>query len=125
MADGRPLSILLVEDDDSNLALMAKLLRFHGFTVHTAPTAQDAVSIAVATRCDLVVCDLGLPDRTGTELMRELKTMYGLRGVALTGHTGPEVLREVQEAGFERHFAKPVEFNELIAAVKSLVGAAD
>ena len=73
-----------------------------------------------AHRCGLVICDLGLPDRSGADLMRDLKDRYGMRGLAVSGHTDPQAVRDIEKAGFDAHLDKPVVFDDLLAAVRDL-----
>ena len=64
---------------------------------------------------DIVMSDLGLPDGSGLDLMRELSTTYGLRGIALSGFGMESDLEQSQAAGFSKHLIKPID----MAAVKA------
>ncbi|HZN68296.1 MAG TPA: response regulator [Tepidisphaeraceae bacterium] len=121
----RPLCILLVEDDADSLAALARLLSVSGHRALAAASAEEALRLAAAERCDLVVSDVGLPDRSGIELMRELSTLYGIPGIAVTGYAEAAHLDECARAGFTRHIKKPVEFPELLLAVNELGGTRD
>src|SRR5690606_4398635 len=67
----RPLRILLVEDHSDTARLMGRLLRGEGHEVETAPTVAEALDLAERHEFDLLVSDLGLPDGTGIDLMRQ------------------------------------------------------
>ncbi len=67
-----------------------------------------------------MISDLGLPDGTGTELMEQLRSAYGLRGVALSGYGLEEDLARSRQAGFVAHLVKPVSFVELHRVITSL-----
>ncbi len=117
----RPLRILLVEDHADTAEIIARLLRRSGHDVIHAGsiaaarrTAEKEMRIA---RFDLVVSDLGLPDGSGLELMRELSTEYGLRGVALSGFGMDSDRAQSAAAGFSRHLTKPID----IAALRSVI----
>jgi CheY-like chemotaxis protein len=69
---------------------------------------------------DLVICDVGLPDGSGVELMRELIARHGLSGIALTGYGMGSDVRASLEAGFLAHFTKPVDIRALREAIQSL-----
>ena len=74
-----------------------------------------------AAGIDIVVSDLGLPDGSGLDLMRELSEKYGLRGIALSGF-GTESDRERSKAvGFVRHLIKPVSISLLRNTVEEVV----
>jgi CheY-like chemotaxis protein len=74
---------------------------------------------------DLVVSDLGLPDGSGIDLMRELSARHGLRGIALSGYGMEEDVRQSLEAGFERHLTKPVSLPQLQATLREIAGAGE
>ncbi|HEX2645456.1 MAG TPA: ATP-binding protein [Thermoanaerobaculia bacterium] len=109
-----PLRILLVEDHADTAEAMADLLRDLGHQVTTAMTVTEALRTAADLQqgdqegIDLVISDLGLPDGTGHDLMRELVRRYGVRGIALSGYGMEEDIRKSLEAGFDRHLIKPV-----------------
>ena len=76
--------ILLVEDHVDTAAALAELLGAMGHDVTVANTVSGALAAAARQDFDFVVSDIGLPDGTGHELMRELVRCYHLRGVAVS-----------------------------------------
>ena len=85
-----------------------------------AATAAEALRLAAAERCDVVVSDVGLPDRSGLDLMRELSATYAVPGIAVSGYTDAADVRDCTAAGFARHLKKPIDFKELLEAVDEL-----
>jgi len=123
----RSLHILLVEDHEDTAGAMTDLLRLMGHEVTVATSLAEALAAADASQnggrpLDLVVSDLGLPDGSGQDLMRELGQRYGLRGIALSGYGMEEDVRRSHEAGFLRHLTKPVDLQMLKAAIQEAVG---
>ena len=121
----RRLCILLVEDHADTAAAMAELLRELGHEVAVAHSVASALAVAGHIQSegegiDLVVSDLGLPDGSGLDLMRELSQLYGLKGIALSGYGMEEDLRRSREAGFERHLTKPIDFQSLQAVLREV-----
>jgi signal transduction histidine kinase len=112
------LHVLLVEDNVVTLKVMSRLFRDFGYDVTPAPDVASARTAAQAKQFDLVVSDLGLPDGSGLELMRQLRDRHGLRGIALSGYGQATDIRESLEAGFVEHLVKPVDFARLEAAVR-------
>ena len=112
--------ILVVDDHADTVIVLRRLLALEGYSVLTATSAHEASELARRGECDLLVSDVGLPDRSGLELMSDLNQQYGLRGIALSGYTDPADLKAAREAGFDRFLAKPVQFDKLIAAVREL-----
>lgn len=111
--------ILLVEDHDDTLVVLARLLRMSGYEVQACGSAQSARQLADGGGCDLLVADIGLPDGSGLDLMRDIKQRHGMPGIAMTGH-GEHDAQACQAAGFSRHLLKPVAFDDLLAAIESL-----
>jgi CheY-like chemotaxis protein len=113
------LHILLVEDHAESRELFERLLELDGHTVHPAGGISEALTLADAIdRLDLLVCDLGLPDGNGCDLLPTLRRKHPtVRGVAVSGHDEERFLAACQSAGFSAYVRKPVMFNQLLAAV--------
>jgi CheY-like chemotaxis protein len=97
------------------------LLRQLKHEVTSAATVADALRHADHSRFDLLISDLGLPDGSGLDLMRELKEKYHLTGICLSGYGMDHDIRRSKEAGFARHLTKPVDFRRLKATIESVV----
>src|SRR5438067_2428130 len=95
---GKSHRLLVVEDHEPTLAVLTRLLREHGHDVMPASSVQDALALASHHTFDFVISDLGLPDGSGIDLMMQLRTDYGLRGVALTGYGMAEDLAKTGPA---------------------------
>lgn len=124
----RPQRILLVEDHADTAAILARLLRRMGHDVLLADTLQGARKLAEREMrlapIDLVMSDLGLPDGSGLDLMRELSSSYGLRGIALSGFGMDSDLEESRAAGFARHLTKPIDIATLRATLAEMTSGA-
>ena len=103
---------MLVIDDYVDAALgLRMLLRLDGHTVELAADGVEGVEKARAFRPHLVFCDLGLPILNGYEVAERLRAEQGdsrLLLVALTGYTSEVDRTRCIEAGFDRHFSKPL-----------------
>ena len=95
-----PLRLLIVEDHADSAIVLGKLLKGLGYAVKTATTAATALALAGEDRFDIVISDLGLPDMTGYELMKQLKAKYEITGIAMSGYGMEEDIRRGKEAGF-------------------------
>jgi PAS domain S-box-containing protein len=114
--------ILLVEDHAPTLLTLQQLLKCRQFEVTTAKSAAEAHKHALAGEFDLVISDVGLPDRTGYELMTDLRTMRPmLPGIALSGYGMEEDLTRSRAAGFSVHLVKPVTISVLEEAIAYLL----
>jgi PAS domain S-box-containing protein len=123
-AEPPSLRLLLVEDNEPTLQVMAALLELAGHDVQAAPDLRTARRLAESHTFDLVVSDLGLPDGNGFDLMRELRERYGLAGIAVSGFGMEEDLRRSRESGFLEHLVKPVDIDKLKAAIARAAAAA-
>lgn len=110
---GKSYRLLVVEDHEPTLAVLARLLRDQRHEVMTASTVKDALTLASENIFDFVISDLGLPDGNGIDLMAHLRADYGLRGIALTGYGMAEDLARTEQAGFLAHLVKPINFDQL------------
>ena len=118
---GAPLHILLVEDHADTRQCMQRLLESRGHKVHSAGDAQSAVDLSSREGFDLLIADLGLPDRSGLELLRELRQREPtLPAIALSGFGLPKDVANSKEAGFIEHFVKPVDLQRLHAVIDRL-----
>lgn len=123
--DDRPTRILLVEDDAPLREAFRLLLEDFGYEVREAGTAAEALRSAAAERPALVLLDLGLPDRPGLDVARELKRTPETRETpvfALTGRVGADERRACLDAGCAGYLAKPVELRTLLRRISEVLG---
>lgn len=116
------LRILLVEDNHDTLRVMARLLGRKGHRVTTADGVAEALRVADGAEFDLLISDLGLPDGSGLDLIRQLRQSrpFPLPGIALSGYGMDDDLRRSREAGFLEHLIKPVDFARLDQAIRQV-----
>jgi PAS domain S-box-containing protein len=111
--------ILLVEDDAMTARIMAKLLRQNGYLVTSANSVAGALRVSTDDY-DMVVSDIGLPDGTGLDLMKRIRLIHDVPGIALTGFGMEDDIRKSQEAGFTAHLTKPLDFAKLDAMIRKV-----
>lgn len=113
-----PLRILVVEDNVDAARLLAILLRTRAYQVSVAHDGASALAAARQERPDVMLVDLGLPDLSGYELARLVRSDNSLASVylvALTGYGEARARARTAECGFDRHLVKPVDRAELEA----------
>ena len=115
--------ILLVEDHHDTARAMARLLNLSGYHVHTANTFAAALKMCDEERqFDLVISDVGLPDGSGYDLMREmLERACTTKGIAVSGYGTDKDVEDSLRAGFAVHLVKPVEFDVLCDAIHRVI----
>lgn len=118
------LRILVVDDDPGTVHLMRTLLEMEAAVVTAAVSAQEAMRLAADQDFDLILSDVAMPEMDGYMLVRELRAMSrnaGVPVIALTGFGRPEDSERAIAAGFSAHLSKPVEFEELLLTVNSIL----
>ncbi|HEX8522371.1 MAG TPA: PAS domain S-box protein [Tepidisphaeraceae bacterium] len=116
------LKILLVEDHETTLLVLTRLLRKLGHTVTGATSLATALAAARHNPFDIIISDLGLPDGSGLDLMRELRDTYTGKAIALTGYGMESDITASHEAGFAEHLTKPIDLEKLQAALLRIHG---
>jgi CheY-like chemotaxis protein len=101
--------------------VLARLLRGRGHHVRTAHSVSSALQLAASEPFDILVSDIGLPDATGYELMQQIRDLYGIKGIAVSGYGMDDDMRKSREAGFVDHIVKPINVAELEAVIWRVV----
>jgi DNA-binding NtrC family response regulator len=108
--------ILIVEDQDGPRQALAAILRPH-YHICTADTARAALHIMRTEPVDLVIEDVGLPDRNGIELLRDLKSMKDVQVIVISGAGTLESARDALRLGALAYLLKPLNVGELLDLV--------
>lgn len=120
-------SILVVDDEPDARELLVYLFEHAGAKVTSVGDVETAIRIVRTIRPDVIVSDIGMPDRDGYQLMRVVRSLPADAGgrtpaVALTAFTRSEDRTRALLAGYQVHIAKPIEPHELLATIGSLIG---
>ena len=121
-------SILVVDDNPSNLKLFTYLLALPGYEVTTAASAEEALRVLERLVPHLIIMDLQLPDVDGLTLTRRLKANPGLRAVPIVAVTASAMKGDEEKAmaaGVDGYMSKPVEkraFRAMVASYLERVG---
>lgn len=116
--------LVYIEDNPDARAMMSELLHLEGYEVVEVANGAGALAAVLAARPDLVLSDIGLPDISGYEVARRLRAhplTQAVPIIALTGYGQGRDKHDAALAGFNRHFAKPVDPDDLFAAIEELV----
>jgi CheY-like chemotaxis protein len=112
----RGLSILLVEDNEDARESLALILTLNDHSVSAVATGRRGVEAASTHPPDVVICDIGLPDLTGFEVIHAIRANQqaaGIFAIALTGYAQADDREQALAAGFDAHLPKPPRFDEL------------
>jgi len=113
-------TVLIVEDDDQTLDLLAKLLGGQGYRPQKAVDGNQAIEIALRSLPSLAIVDLNLPDSDGLDILSKLKSIdKDLPVIILTAHGSQTVVRRAMEIGAFDFLTKPFDLDEVCATVRA------
>ena len=118
--------ILVVDDNVDSAESLAALLRMEGHDVRIAFTGRSALQQHDEDPAEFMLLDLGLPEMSGFEVAREVRSRPDgrtVRLVAITGWGDKKDIAASREAGFDHHLTKPIRF-EALEEILLLVGGA-
>ncbi|HET8734787.1 MAG TPA: PAS domain S-box protein [Anaeromyxobacteraceae bacterium] len=116
---GKPasgLSILVIEDNEDARESLGLLLKLNGHAVTAAATGRAGLEAAASHPPDVIVCDIGLPDQDGFDVVRGIRAAHPkahVFAIALSGYAQPDDREQALAAGFDAHLAKPLRFEQL------------
>ena len=120
--------ILIIEDNPANMKLACLLVRNAGHTPLSAVDAETGLTLARADQPDLILMDIQLPGMDGlaaTALLKKDPVTAGIPVIALTAMAMKEDQEKTQVAGCDAYIAKPLRYQELYAAIDSLLVKAE
>jgi DNA-binding response OmpR family regulator len=118
--ESRP-TLLIIDDDEELCAMLAEYLAPEGFATASAPTGPAGLDLLARNPVDLVVLDVMLPELSGFEVLRRLRSTSRVPVIMLTAR-GEEVDRVVGlEMGADDYLAKPFSPRELVARIRAVL----
>ena len=118
-------SVLVVDDQEDSRELLARLLRQWGAAVLQCPSAHTALSALSATRFDLLVADIAMPDVDGYDLIERVRRLANGRGhvpaVAVTAYARREDRDRALSSGYNGYCPKPLDAAEFARVIAELV----
>ena len=113
--------ILLVEDHHDTQRAFAAILRSWGHDVATADSAETGLDFLEENEVDVILSDIGLPDRSGYDFIAEVRRKNAqLTAIAVSAYFTAADQERGREAGFDMHFSKPVDLLSLRLALGRL-----
>lgn len=110
--------LLVIEDEEEMRRLLRTTLRAHGYQVVEAATAREGLMHAAGRNPDVVLLDLGLPDRDGLDVLRALRAGSGVAVIVISARgREPEKVAALDE-GADDYLTKPFGVSELLARVR-------
>lgn len=107
-------SVLIIEDDVSLLEVLARFLTREGFEVETASDAETALGKMSERVFDVVLCDIQLPDRSGIEVLQEIKRLFPHTIILMmTAFSSIDSAVEAVRQGAEDYLSKPLQLHDV------------
>ena len=113
--------ILVVDDEQQILRALRTSLRAAGYEVETADTAESALAAAAMRPPEAVILDLLLPDGTGTDVTRELRSWSSAPVIVLSAVGEEREKVAALDAGADDYVTKPVGIDELLARLRAVM----
>lgn len=112
--------LLLIEDHADSAFFLKQILQGMGYKVTAALTAEEGLQAYKDGAFDIVISDLGLPDKSGIDLMREIQAVRKVPAIALSGYGMEDDVSRAKAAGFISHLTKPTDIDSLARALETL-----
>ncbi len=119
--------ILVVDDDDDTRDFHTFVLEQAGARVIAVSSAKEALQVLAESEPDILLSDIGMPETDGYMLMQQIQVLQAkqakkIPAIALTAYAGEINQQQALESGFQKHISKPVEPEELVKAIATLIG---
>ena len=111
--------ILIIDDEPQIRKLLTITLESNGYRVSEAVTGREGIIQAASHTPDLVLLDLGLPDQSGHEVLKNLRSWYGKPVIILSVNNGEEDVVAALDHGATDYLTKPFRSAELLARIRS------
>lgn len=111
--------ILIIDDEAAIRKLLEITLSSNGYSVKQATTAKEGLIMAANHPPDLIILDLGLPDKSGHEVLKELRQWYTFPVLILSVQNEEEVIITALDNGANDYLNKPFRTGELLARIRS------
>jgi two-component system KDP operon response regulator KdpE len=111
--------VLIVDDERPLLRALAMNLTARGYEVTEADTGTRALSAAAAREHDVILLDLGLPDISGTDVIKAIRAYASTPIIVLSAHTGSGDKVTALDLGADDYVTKPFSIEELLARVRA------
>lgn len=116
-----PVRVLVIDDEPQIRKFLDISLRAQGYDVETAGTGAAGLAVLASRGADLVILDLGLPDRDGRDVLRELRSWSSVPVILLTVRSGEAEKVAALDAGANDYVTKPFGVDELMARLRALL----
>jgi len=111
--------ILIIDDEEQIRKLLEITLRLNNYTVAHAATAKEGIIMASNHPPELIILDLGLPDKDGLDVLQELRQWHTNPIIILSVQNSEEIIVKALDKGANDYLSKPWRTGELLARIRS------
>jgi two-component system KDP operon response regulator KdpE len=117
----RPVKVLVIDDEEQIRRALSSILRSRHYDMEAATTGQEGLIMAIDRPPDIVILDLGLPDMSGIEVCRELRSWTSVPILILSVHAAEADKIAALDEGADDYLTKPFSAGELLARLRALL----
>lgn len=119
------LKVLLIDNEPDALDLLESMLALYGANTIIATSAMEGFNLLGATQPDIIIADIGMPEKDGYQFIQEVRKLPPQEGgatpaIALTAFAHAEDRKKAFRSGFQAHLSKPFEYSELLSIIENL-----
>lgn len=118
------MTILVIEDNPDNMALIEQILEDEGFAILKAELAEDGITLLKQNRVNLILMDISLPKMSGLEATKIIKADNAIKDIpviALTAHAMLSDRNMALSAGCDGYLTKPIDEKKLLEEIKEFL----
>jgi two-component system KDP operon response regulator KdpE len=117
----RPVRVLVIDDEEQIRRALSSILRSRHYDMQATATGQEGLISAIDRPPDIVILDLGLPDMSGIEVCRELRSWTSVPILILSVHSAEAEKIAALDEGADDYLTKPFSAGELLARLRALL----
>ena len=121
MKENQTLRALIVDDEKTIRRFLKTALTSHGYTVFEASNALEALQESISCHPDVIIVDLGLPDKDGIEVTRQIRQRTKTPIIILSVRDREEDKIQALDAGADDYLTKPFSAGELLARLRAVI----
>lgn len=112
-------TVLIIDDEDQIRRLLKVTLSAHGFTVIETTNAKSGLEECIKIKPDLVILDMGLPDKMGLEVIKDIRQWSSVPIIMISVKESEQIKIEAFDAGADDYVVKPFGMGELMARIRA------
>jgi two-component system, chemotaxis family, CheB/CheR fusion protein len=118
--------VLIVEDEANTREALSELLLAFGAVVKSAKSAQEALSVFLDFKPQVLISDIAMPGEDGYSMIQKIRSLGAEKGanvpaIAVTAYAGSEDIQRALAVGFQAHISKPIDGEQLVTAIAALL----